>query len=136
MNTAASAARSARCGAGRCLTSPALEQLGSGGSCDECDVVVRACVHAVEAHRAIEVADLHRQEKPQLAAALYVVSGFSRTTLMQSDVRQVRHVSRSTMRSSVGDIVEAAKLNWPIGQRCLQKDAPLKTVSMTMARPK
>ena len=50
--------------------SSSLEQFGAGRSQRECDVVVRAGVHAVEAQRAIEVADLHREEESQLAPAL------------------------------------------------------------------
>ena len=42
----------------------------------------------------------------------------------------------SRIRSSSGDMVEATKLNWPIGQRCLQNVAPLKTESIASAAPK
>ena len=56
---------------------------------------------------------------------------------MQSDVWHDLHVSRSTIRSSVGDIVEAVKLNWPIGQTYLQNDAPEKSdVHDDARRPK
>src|SRR5688572_7689881 len=61
---------------------------------------MRARVHTVEAHRAIEVADLHRQKESQLAASLYVVSGFSRTTFVVSGFSRttldaIRRLARS-----------------------------------------
>ena len=55
---------------------------------------------------------------------------------MQSTVRHVWHVDASRTLSSSGDIVEAMKLNWPIGQKYLQKLAPLKVRSTTSAEAK
>ena len=54
----------------------------------------------------------------------------SRRPAMQSAVRQRRGTSTaSRTRISSGDTVDARKLNWPTGQRCLQNVAPLNTRS-------
>ena len=55
---------------------------------------------------------------------------------MQSTVLQVPHVDASRTLNSSGDIVEAMKLNWPIGQTYLQKLAPVKIRSTTSAETK
>ena len=75
-----------------------------------------------------------RSSQPR-ARTTWGASG-ARRPLMQSAVRHVRQVPVSFTRSSSGDIVEAMKLNWPIGQRYLQKEAPVKTVSTTSAEAK
>ena len=79
-----------------------------------------------------------RQEQPQLAPALdHDLRRFAlRRPLMQSAVRQARQVSLALTRNSSGDIVEATKLNWPIGQRYLQNVAPVNTRSIASAAAK
>ena len=44
---------------------------------------------------------------------------------LQSAVRHEWQTSMLRTRSSNGDIVDATKLNWPIGQKYLQKLAPV-----------
>ena len=60
----------------------------------------------------------------------------SRRPLMQSTVRHVLHVSGCRTCSSSGDIVDATKLNWPMGQRYLQKVAPVNCRSIASAAAK
>ena len=60
----------------------------------------------------------------------------SRRPLMQSTVRHVLHVSGCRTCSSSGDIVDATKLNWPMGQRYLQKVAPVNRRSIASAAAK
>ena len=55
---------------------------------------------------------------------------------MQSNVLHVRQVPASRTWTSVGDNVEARKLNWPTGQTYLQNDAPLNVRSIASAAPK
>ena len=71
VNTTASAAMSHRC-ANRPIPDrrPLSASSAPGTRAGQRDVVVRAGVHAVEAERAVHVADLRRQEQPQLAATL------------------------------------------------------------------
>jgi len=56
--------------------------------------------------------------------------------LMQSTVRHEWHTSPLRTRSSNGDMVDATKLNWPIGQTYLQKLAPVNIMSTTIADAK
>ena len=60
----------------------------------------------------------------------------ARRPFRQSNVWQLSHVARSFGWISSGDSVEARKLNWPTGQTCLQNDAPLNSVSTTIAPAK
>jgi hypothetical protein len=55
---------------------------------------------------------------------------------MQSAVRHALQVATLRTCTSVGDIVDATKLNCPIGHRYLQNVAPLKTRSIAIAAPK
>ena len=139
VKTTASAAMSLRC-ANRPMPDRrrAVRQLAARHAAGQRDVVVRAGVHAVEAERAVHVADLQRQEQPQLAPPRQTTSGAcgARRPLMQSAVRHAGTSPVSRTRSSSGDIVEATKLNWPIGQSYLQNVAPVKTVSTTSAATK
>ena len=76
-----------------------FEKLGARRSRCECDVVVRAGVHAVEAEGAVQVSDLHRQEESQLAASLFesprcVVSRFRRIWPTEPTLDAVRRLAR------------------------------------------
>ena len=55
---------------------------------------------------------------------------------MQSFVSHRTQRSASRTRTSSGETVEAAKLNWPMGQTHFQKGAFLKVESTITAPPK
>ena len=60
----------------------------------------------------------------------------ARRPFRQSNVRHEAQTAWSFDRISSGDSVEATKLNWPTGQTCLQNEAPLNSVSTTIAPAK
>ena len=91
------------------------------------------------AEGAVHVADLQRQEQPQLAPALH---DDLRRLRLAPPLDAVDGAARSAgsgipcTRTSSGDTVDATKLNWPIGQRYLQNVAPENTTSIASAAPK
>ena len=55
---------------------------------------------------------------------------------MQSFVRHDAQTAGSRTLTSSGETSDCTKLNWPIGQRYLQKEAPRNRPSMTKAATK
>ena len=129
-STTTSAARSVRL-----LNRPRPERSGSvhkslPGKRENADVVVRAGVDAVEAEGAVHVARLAGLVQVQLAAGDVVSAADAVFGLTGRTHARVAHLDFQ------GETNDCTKLNWPIGQTYLQKDAPRKKPSMTKAAAK
>ena len=94
---------------------PIVGQLLARHPKDDAGVVVRAGLHAVEAEGALEIADLQRDEQPELAAALDDLTGDDGvTTALDAVHRRARTADRTIARAEFqrrerrGDEVELA----------------------------
>ena len=118
--------------------SRAVEELRAWYASRDRDVIVWAGLDAVETERAIEVPTFAGRNNPNSHPRWITKVGApgARCPRMQSTVWHVPQTAGSRTRSSSGESVDAAKLNWPIGHRCLQKLAPVNTRSITRAAAK
>ena len=92
---------------------------------------MRTGVDTVEAKCAVHVARLARLIQMELTSR----NAFPPTDTVLG-LRTTSHATESRTWISTGEMSDCTKLNWPIGQTYLQKDAPEKNPSITKAAAK